>query len=77
MSDGNVKLFRRLIFAYVSVYTQRGSQQHLCYTGSPVLIFLPAACQHRRDHEKIRNLRASMRDLGMIKRLMLLQGQAD
>lgn len=73
MSDGNVKLFRRLIFAYVSVYTQRGSQQHLCYTGSPVLIFLPAACQHQRDHEKIRNLRASMRDLGMIKRLTVIR----
>lgn len=50
--------------------------QHLRYSGSLVSIFLPAACQHQRDHEKIRNLRAPMRDLGMIKRL-LLQGQAD
>lgn len=45
--------------------------QHLRYSGSLVSIFLPAACQHQRDHEKIRNLRAPMRDLGMIKRLAI------
>lgn len=56
------------------LYTHSGDRNNTCVTRGPwYWFFLPAACQHQRDHEKIRNLRASMRDLGMIKRLTVLR----